>query len=134
MTTVTTTEASDDETACWVERTVYTKVDSKTIKDFTMFRITCEYRICDVGRVDRLSSTSASCEVLDGIIAAITASGIEVDHLLSTLLSRRKINALSITPPPNFYGKRGVKHMRHAHAAVFPVKVVIRRTCASVYH
>jgi hypothetical protein len=105
MTTVITTEASDDETAYWVERAVYTKVDSNTIKDLTMFHMTCEYRIRDVGRVDRLSSTSVSCKVLNGIIAAITASGIEVDHLLSTLLSRRKINAVSITPPPNSMGR-----------------------------
>ena len=74
---------------------------------------------------DELLRTRAQREVLNDIIAAITASG-EVDHLLSTLLSRRKSNALSITPPPILYGKRGVKHLRHTRAIVIPVEDISR--------
>jgi hypothetical protein len=85
--------------------------------------MTCEYRICGVGTEDELLRTCIQREALNDIIAAITASG-EVDHLLSTLLSRRKSNALSITPPPILYGKRGVKHLRHTHAIVIPGEAI----------
>jgi len=117
-------EARNGAIAYLVERAVYTKVDSNTIK-FPMLRMTCEYRIRDVEREDELLRICAQREVLNDIIAAITASG-EVDHLLSTLLSRRKSNALSITPPPILYGKRGVKHLRHTRAIVIPVEAISR--------